>query len=133
MKKVLVTGCSGYIGQHLCAWLKGYDYEVWGIDNVLPTEKAEQFIDEFRYLDITIQSSWLAGDWNKKEFDAVIHLAALVQVGESVNDPIHYYETNIQGTINCLKFLNYKNLFYFLDFFYISNIFQFICFFVTIF
>ena len=51
-KTVLVTGCSGYIGQHLCAYLKGSDYEVWGIDRVQPSEKLEQYLDEFRHLDI---------------------------------------------------------------------------------
>ncbi len=108
-KRVLVTGCSGYIGQHLCSYLKGSDYEVWGVDKVFPSETAEQYIDEFRCIDITKQDDLIAGCWNGITFDAVIHLAALVQVGESVNDPIHYYETNIQGTINCLRYLEYEN------------------------
>ena len=109
MKSVLVTGCSGYIGQHLCAYLKGSDYEVWGVDIVEPSERAKQYIDEYRYLDITNEEDFVAGDWDNKQFDAVVHLAALVQVGESVNYPINYYETNVQGTINCLRYLNYEN------------------------
>jgi UDP-glucose 4-epimerase len=109
LKSVLVTGCSGYIGQHLCAYLKGSDYEVWGVDIVEPSERAKQYIDEYRYLDITNEEDFVAGDWDNKQFDAVVHLAALVQVGESVNYPINYYETNVQGTINCLRYLNYEN------------------------
>ena len=62
MKKVLVTGCSGYIGQHLCAWLKGDQngYEVWGIDKVYPSETALKYIDEFRYLDIRNENDLIA-------------------------------------------------------------------------
>ena len=33
MKKVLITGCSGYIGSHLCKELEN-DYDVWGLDKV---------------------------------------------------------------------------------------------------
>jgi UDP-glucose 4-epimerase len=43
------------------------------------------------------------------EFDTVIHLAALVNVGESVRDPISYYRTNITGTENVLNRITYKN------------------------
>ena len=40
--------------------------------------------------------------------DAVIHLAALVRVNESVNEAAWYYENNIVGTLNLLKYLNFK-------------------------
>lgn len=104
--RVLVTGSSGYIGQHLCKHLKSHDYEVWGVDN---TFGDETYIDQFRCIDLKNENDLLAGGWHAMEFDAVIHLAAFVQVGESVKQPLAYYENNIQGTINAMRFFNYKN------------------------
>ena len=101
MKKVLITGCSGYIGSHLCKELEN-DYDVWGLDKVPPQYpiKNEQFIQH----DINHPF----GDF-PVEFDAVIHLAAKVNVGESEIIPIQYYITNLNGTMNCLAKLKTKN------------------------
>jgi len=96
MKRILVTGSSGYIGQHLIKKLKDY-FEVDGLDyNPAPSTTILQNINE---LNSCID----------KEYDVVIHLAALVNVGESVLEPINYYETNISGTKNILKNIKFKN------------------------
>lgn len=89
MKKILVTGNSGYIGSHLCKAL-ARDYEVWGLDVNSPLAT----VYDHYYSDIT---STLRGKFNR--FDAVVHLAALVRVGESKNNPYDYYDTNINGTM----------------------------------
>lgn len=88
--KILVTGSEGYIGQHLVKKLgivdtldiKGNPIYKWDIRDKIN-------LDE--------------------EYDVVIHLAALVQVGESVKDPYSYYETNINGTINVLTGIKTKH------------------------
>lgn len=101
MKKVLVTGCSGYIGQHLCRLLSP-TYEVDGLDIKDPSDKSH--IKRFFKSDIrdTVNLP-------REKYDAVIHLAALIQVSESVKKPTAYYDTNINGTINIIKYTNYNN------------------------
>ena len=82
--KILITGSEGYIGQHLVKKL--------GIVDTLDTIGNPIYkIDIRNQFDIA------------EEYDAVIHLAAKVQVGESVKDPLLYYDTNINGTVNVLN------------------------------
>jgi UDP-glucose 4-epimerase len=82
--KILITGSEGYVGQHLIKKIKVADtLDVKGN----PTYK------------IDIRNNFNIGE----EYDVVIHLAAKVQVGESIKDPLLYYDTNINGTINVLK------------------------------
>lgn len=100
VKKVLITGSSGYIGSHLCKMLEG-EYEVHGLD--LNDPKAP--LNEFYRCDINRQFS-IPDDI---EFDAVIHLAALVRVGESEQIPIKYYITNLNGTMNVINRVKTKN------------------------
>jgi len=99
MKKVLITGCSGYIGSHLIKMLSN-DYEVHGLDiNVPQADGLREFyqVDIRKLIDIST------------EFDCVIHLAALVNVGESEKMPIQYYITNLNGTMNVINKVKTKN------------------------
>ena len=98
MKKILITGNSGYIGSHLTKMLKD-EYEVYGLDKVEPQESPHTFY----HCDINRPFSL------EDEFDCVIHLAALVNVGESEQKPIQYYITNLNGTMNVLSKIKTKN------------------------
>jgi UDP-glucose 4-epimerase len=98
MKKILITGSSGYIGSHLCKMLEN-EYELYGFDINPPTVPIKNFyhlnINQLFNLD--------------REFDAVVHLAALVNVGQSEQIPIPYYITNVNGTMNILNKAISKN------------------------
>lgn len=104
MKKVLVTGSSGYIGSHLCKMLSG-NYEVHGLDINDPIVPVDKFykVDINRLFTIPDQTD---------PYDAVIHLAALVNVGLSETMPILYYITNVNGTMNVLNKVPTKNFIY---------------------
>jgi UDP-glucose 4-epimerase len=100
MKKILVTGSSGYIGSHLVKILmNSMKYEVHCLDIVKPQATAHRYY----HCDINRQFE-LA-----EEFDTVIHLAALVNVGESEQKPIQYYITNLNGTMNVINRIKTKN------------------------
>ena len=99
MKKVLITGCSGYIGSHLVKMLSD-EYEVHGLDINVPQADG---LREFYQVDIRKLFEL------PTEFDATIHLAALVNVGESEKIPLSYYITNLNGTMNVINKVKTKN------------------------
>ena len=101
MKKVLITGCSGYIGSHLCKELEN-DYDIWGLD-IRPSLYP---IKEGQFIQHDINHPF--GEF-PEEFDAVVHLAARVRVNESRQMPINYYITNLNGTTNVLEKIKTKN------------------------
>ena len=98
MKKILITGSSGYIGRHLTNVLCN-DYEVFGLDRKYEPQYGfgffEQDINNMVCLD--------------EHYDAVIHLAALVNVGDSMKWPMRYYQTNVGGTLNVMERISYDN------------------------
>jgi UDP-glucose 4-epimerase len=103
MKKILITGNSGYIGSHLTQLLsKQPNLELYGLDRNIP----QLPVKEQARNNITMPGYF---PWTKKfEFDCVIHLAAEVSVGHSVTNPILYYRTNTLGTLRILQDLKFK-------------------------
>ena len=101
MKKLLITGSSGYIGRHLSSLLYAYDeYEITGLDRVYrPQPVNSQFIEQNILESIDIPG----------EYDTVVHLAGLVNVGMSMQAPSDYYRANIVGTLNMLERTQYEH------------------------
>lgn len=99
MKKILVTGSNGYIGKHTVKYLQKAGYYVVGLDMV---DQGVNLGDEFIHMNIQ-RSGLIEG-----EYDTVIHLAALVQVGGGQKSMMEYYRTNVVGTMNMLENVTYK-------------------------
>jgi UDP-glucose 4-epimerase len=101
--KILITGNSGYIGSHLTQLLnKRNNLELYGLDRNAP----QLPVKEHSRNNIAMPGYFI---WQRDfEFDCIIHLAAEVAVGQSVKNPIIYYQTNTMGTLRILQELKYK-------------------------
>jgi UDP-glucose 4-epimerase len=102
MKNVLVTGGAGYIGSHCCKELHSRGFNPITFDNLV-----------YGYEDFVRWGDFYRGDlanpqdlttcFKHNRIDAVIHFAAYAYVGESVTDPLKYYENNVGNTIHLLQ------------------------------
>ncbi len=111
MKKILVTGGLGYIGSHTVVALQEAGYEVLIIDNLSNSSiDVLQGITEitnnppiFERLDLRIKNHVVAFFRKHNDIDGVIHFAASKAVGESVENPLLYYENNINSLVYLLQ------------------------------
>ncbi len=108
--KILVTGGTGYIGSHTVVELQNSGYEVVILDNLSNsnikvlgqitaiTGKTPQFIQ----LDLRDKAALTEVIGANRDLTGVIHFAASKSVGESVKQPLLYYENNICTLVNLL-------------------------------
>jgi UDP-glucose 4-epimerase len=105
---ILVTGGAGYIGSHTCLELLQAGYRVTAVDNLCNAseESLRRVMDlagrplVFHQADLRDRaalSAIFAG--SPVPFDAVVHFAGLKAVGESVAEPLRYYQNNLVGTL----------------------------------
>lgn len=100
--KVLVTGGAGYIGSHMVAVLLRRGASVVVFDDLSSGHREALAGGEFVQGDINRPAD-LTGVFSRFEFDAVMHFASLIQVGESMAQPAAYYRTNLLGSLNLLE------------------------------
>ncbi|HDX9579221.1 TPA: UDP-glucose 4-epimerase GalE [Bacillus pseudomycoides] len=103
---ILITGGSGYIGTHTCVEMLNAGYEIIVVDNFSNSKpEALKRVREITGKDFKIYHADLLDKealyniFSGNQIDAVIHLAGLKAVGESVSLPLWYYENNITGTL----------------------------------
>lgn len=98
--KILVTGGAGYIGSHMVKLLLCSGHQVTVLDDLSSGHEQSVLCDDF--VISTIGSADLDNIFESRSFEAVMHFAALIQVGDSVRSPAEYYRTNVAGTLNLL-------------------------------
>jgi len=115
MSKILVTGGAGYIGSHTLVELLTSGYDVVVVDNLdnsseeairRAEEIAGSSISAFYETDLCDFSTLKKLFEKEGVFDLVIHFAGLKSVGESVSEPLKYYDNNLVSTLNLLKLMN---------------------------
>lgn len=109
--RCLVTGAAGFIGSHLCDRLIADGHTVMGVDNLSVGRvanlsqalKSDRFT--FEKADLSSRLS-KHGHWMRqycRGTDWVFHLAALADIVPSIEDPVDYHRSNVEGTIHLLE------------------------------
>lgn len=107
--KVLVTGGAGYIGSHACLCLLEDGHHVTVIDNLcngsaVALDRVQELSGRsLRFVEGDVRSEADLATAFADGVDVVIHFAALKAVGESVEQPLRYFDNNISGTIQLLR------------------------------
>ncbi|MEM2196787.1 MAG: SDR family NAD(P)-dependent oxidoreductase, partial [Sulfolobales archaeon] len=102
--RVLVTGGAGFIGSHLVRELVFRGYEVRVLDN-LSRGSLQNIHDVLSSVELIVRDvrDYEAVEKAVRGVDAVVHLAALTDVGESLREPNLYTEVNVVGTLNLAR------------------------------
>ena len=95
---ILVTGGAGYIGSHTAHELIRAGYDVVVLDNLVTGYRAAVPEGARFYQGDIRDIAFLDSLFEKEKIDAIIHFAAFSLVGESVSNPLKYYENNLYGT-----------------------------------
>ena len=125
MKQILVTGGTGYIGSHICLLLLERGYKVIILDSFINSSpNIGQKILEIKNIsnnigkppldiikcdlrdEISLKNVFKKYTLDSLQIEAVIHLAGLKAVEESIKEPIKYWDHNLKGTINLLNIMS---------------------------
>jgi len=112
MKNILITGGAGYIGSHVARLLaENKNLNLTIIDSlengfqeaidIIKKESKSKI--SFIKLDLKYEKQFVR--LNNQKFDGVLHFAAFLKINESVEDPLKYFENNVTGSINLLKYM----------------------------
>ena len=125
MRKILLTGGTGFIGSHTCIELLKSGFEIVILDSFFNSSKVVEErlrslffyetnllninlsvfkgdIRDFKFLDYVFRTA----KNNGHNIDGVIHFAGLKSVNKSIKDPTLYWEVNVSGTINLLEVMS---------------------------
>jgi UDP-arabinose 4-epimerase len=102
MARILVTGGAGYVGSHACKALARAGHEPVALDNLAQGDRSLVRWGPLEIGDIT-DPAGLDAVFRRYSPEAVMHFAAVTNVGESVENPDLYFRTNVDGTATLLE------------------------------
>ena len=117
MNHILVTGCAGFIGSHVCSLLLSKGFAVIGIDNFDPFYDRD--VKEFNLAKFKAHPAFFFYESDitlglnivkEENISAVIHLAAKAGVRPSIEDPAGYQHVNITGTQKVHEFMQARSI-----------------------
>ncbi len=101
--RVLVTGGAGYIGSHMVKVLLEKGYEVVAVDS-LERGFRNAVDDRAKFIEGNLlDKSFVEHIFSSDHFDGVIHFAAYIAVGESMEYPGMYFENNVAGALHIIQ------------------------------
>lgn len=112
-KKILVVGGAGFIGAETNKLLNEAGYETVVLDNLSEGKRRRVKWGTFIKGDLG-NKRFLEKLFDSHHFDAVMHFAAYIDVGESVVNPGKYYENNVSNTLNLLESMQRKGVKFFI-------------------
>ena len=102
MSNVLVTGGAGYIGSHACKALKAAGFTPVTYDNLVTGWKDSVKFGPFEQGELSDRSR-LDAVFAQYQPVAVMHFAALSQVGEAMSEPGRYWRNNVEGSLTLIE------------------------------
>ncbi|MGE3757386.1 MAG: UDP-glucose 4-epimerase GalE [Pseudobdellovibrionaceae bacterium] len=110
--KVLVTGGAGYIGSHTCKELALEGHVPVTVDNLIYGHR--EFVKWGPFYEVDIRNTSKIEQIMKTEkIEAVMHFAAFAYVGESVKEPLKYYNNNTLGSLSLLEAMEKSSIAHF--------------------
>ncbi len=114
---ILVTGGTGFIGSHTCCELVDSGYEIVVVDNFSNSkpdviDKVKEITGkDFKFYEMNyLDKEKLEKVFEENEIESVINFAGFKAVGESVKEPLKYYDNNIGGCIHLLEAMQKHNV-----------------------
>jgi UDP-glucose-4-epimerase GalE len=99
MKRILITGGAGYIGAHTAHLMLGRGYDVTVVDDLSRGHRHNVAPERLRVMPLA-DTEGLARLMETGRFDAVVHFAGYIAVGESVREPELYFSNNVGGSLS---------------------------------
>jgi UDP-glucose 4-epimerase len=100
--RILATGGAGYVGSAALRYMLERGHEVWAYDNLSKGHRGAVPSERLIEGDLA-DREWLVGVLREREIEAVMHFAAFIEVGESVERPTEYYRNNLVNSLGLLE------------------------------